>query len=102
MIVGSILEDKNLESRVAITPDIVKKYNSIGLEVHICERYATHLGISDDEYKKEGAKILSANEILSNSNAILQMNMPSDENLKKLKKNQILIGVLNAYLNKKK
>ena len=30
------------------------------------------------------------------------MNMPSDENLEKIKKNQILIGVLNPYLNKKK
>ena len=29
------------------------------------------------------------------------MNIPDDENLNKLKKNQILIGVLNPYLNEK-
>ena len=39
---------------------------------------------------------------LKNSNAILQMNILNDENLNKLKKNQILIGVLNPYLNEKK
>ena len=36
--------------------------------------------------KTEGANILSNDEIISNSNAIVQMNIPSDENLKKLKK----------------
>ena len=30
------------------------------------------------------------------------MNIPSDENLKKLKKDQILIGILNPYSNEKK
>ena len=30
------------------------------------------------------------------------MNIPSDENLKKLKKDQILIGVLNPYSNEQK
>ena len=36
------------------------------------------------------------------SNAIIQMNILNDENLNKLKENQILIGVLNPYLNEKK
>ena len=33
---------------------------------------------------------------------LLQMNFPNDEKLNKLKKDQILIGVLNPYLNEKK
>ena len=32
MIIGSILEDKNLDQRIAITPDIIKKYKSLGIE----------------------------------------------------------------------
>ena len=40
--------------------------------------------------------------MIANSNAIVQMNIPSDENLKKLKKDQILIGVLNPYSNEQK
>ena len=65
--------------------------------------YALHLGIKDDEYVSQGAKMLSSEiEIISNSDAILQMNIPSDENLKELKKNQILIGVLDPYSNEKK
>ncbi len=102
MIIGSILENTTIEKRVAITPDTVKKYNNLGLQVHLSKNYASHLGITDDEYKKEGADIKSDDEIILNSNAILQMSILSDENLNKLKKDQILIGVLNPYLNEKK
>ena len=102
MIIGSITENLKFEKRVAITPDIIKKYKSIGLEVFINKDYALHLGINDKEYEKEGAKIKNVEEVISNSNAILQMNIPNDENLNKLNKSQFLIGVLNPYLNEKK
>ena len=102
MIIGSVSENISIEKRVAVTPDIVKKYKTLGLEVFISKDYASHLGMSDEDYKKEGANIKSDEEIILNSNAIIQMNIPSDENLNKLKKEQILIGVLNPFLNKKK
>ena len=103
MILGSISEDKNQESRVALTPEIIKKYISLGLEVNLIKNYATHMGISDELYKAEGAKFFtSEDEVLSNSNVVAQMSILNDENLKKLKKEQILIGVLNPYLNEKK
>ena len=103
MKLGSIKENIQLEKRVSITPDIIKKYKSLGLEVNLCEDYAIHLGINDEQYVAEGANILkSEDEILESSNAILQMSLPTDEKLNKLKKDQILIGVLNPYLNEKK
>ena len=102
MIIGSISENLKLEKRVAITPDTIKKYKSLGLEVHLTKDYAKHLGIEDEEYKTEGAVIKSEDEVLSNSNAIIQLTLLNDENLNKLKNNQILIGVLNPYTNEKK
>ena len=102
MIIGSISENLDIEQRVAITPDIIKKYKSLGLEVHLTKNYAAHLGISDKEYEAQGANFFAEDEIISNSNVILQMNIPSDVNLNKLKEKQILIGVLNPYLNEKK
>ena len=103
MIIGSIAENTKLERRVAITPDIIKKYISLGLQVCLSKDYATHLGISDKEYIQEGAKIVeSEDEILKIANVILQLNILSDENLDKLKKDQILVGVLNPYVNEKK
>ena len=101
MIVGSISGNKNIEQRVAITPDIVKKYKSLGLEVYLSKDYAIHLGISDKDYEEEGAIISKNDEVISNARAILQMNIPNDEKLNQLK-DQILIGVLNPYMNEKK
>ena len=103
MIIGSISEDRNIENRVAITPDIIKKYNSLGLQIHLTKGYGEHLGINDKNYESEGATILNTNEeVLKNSDAIIQMNFPRDENLNNLKNDQILIGVLNPYDNEKK
>ena len=103
MIVGSISENKNFEKRVSITPEIIKKFKSLGLDVKLSKDYASHLGISNREYEKEGATILpNDEEVILNSDAILQMNIPSDENLNKMKQGQILIGVLNPHLNEKK
>ena len=102
MIIGSISENLDIEQRVAITPDIIKKYKSLGLDVHLTKNYAAHLGINDKEYEAQGANFFAEDEIISNSNVILQMNIPSDVNLNKLKEKQILIGVLNPYSNEKK
>ena len=102
MIIGSVSENKNIENRVAITPDVIKKYKSLGLEVRVAKDYASHLGLRDEDYENEGAIISNEQDILVNSDAILQMNILSDEYLNKLKKDQSLIGVLNPYLNDKK
>ncbi len=102
MIIGSISEDINIEKRVAITPDVIKKYKSLNLEVYLSENYASHLGIDDKEYETEGAQISNIDNIINNSNAILQLGILDDQNLNKLKKNQNLIGVLNPYANEKK
>ena len=103
MIIGSISEKVNIEKRVAVTPEIVKKYKSLGLEVYLSKDYASHLGIKDSDYQNEGATIIDNNdEIILKVDALIQMNILSDENLNKLKKDQILVGVLNPYLNEKK
>ena len=103
MQIGSLSEDIKLEKRVAITPEIIKKYKSLGIEVNLPKDYALHLGIGDEDFKSEGAVILNSNEeIISKSNALLQMNIIGDEYLTKLQKDQILIGVLNPYANEKK
>ena len=103
MIIGSILENKNIEKRIAITPDIVKKYTSLGFEVCLSENYGSHLGIQDEVYKDMGVKI-SKNEIeiLNSSDIIVQLGMLSDDKSINLKENQTLIGVLNPYDNKEK
>ncbi len=103
MKLGSILENQSLEKRIAVTPEIVKKYLSLGFEIFLSKDYGLHLGINDKEYLDLGAKILSdEKEILANSDVIIQLRMLSDEKSSLIKENQNLIGVFNPYENKNK
>ena len=103
MRIGSVLENQELEKRISITPDIIKKYTSLGFEVVLSENYGRHLGIYDDEYLKLGAKISKDyKEILSSSDIIVQLGMLPDDKSSLIKENQILIGVLDPYNNKDK
>ena len=103
MRVGSILENQNLEKRIAITPDLVKKYISLGFDLCLIENYGSHLGIKDEEFKNMGAKILKdESEILSASDIIVQLGILSDDKISKIKENRTLIGVLNPYKNREK
>ncbi len=103
MKIGSILENQNLEKRIAVTPDIVKKYSSLGFEILLSKNYGNHLGIKDEEYTAQGAKISENDkDILNNSDLIVQLGLLSDEQISILKENQILIGTLNPYLNSEK
>ena len=63
MIVGSLSENIRDERRVAVTPDVIKKYISLGLEVYLSKNYASHLGISDKQYEDEGARITENEEV---------------------------------------
>ena len=50
MKIGSVSEDRNFEKRIAITPDIAKKYIDHGIEVQISKSYGEHLGIHFSDY----------------------------------------------------
>ena len=103
MIIGSISENLNLEKRIAITPDIAKKYIDAGFEIHLIENYGKHLGYDDEQYKTIGVKFNNnSKEIIDKSNIIIQMSNLSDESLSLLKANQTLIGVFNPYENSEK
>ena len=103
MKVVSVLENQITEKRVAITPEIAKKYLSLGLEVLLPENYASHLGIKDKEYNDIGVRISNdEKEIIKSADIIVQLELPNDEKISLLKENQTLIGVLNPFSNKDK
>ena len=100
MKIGSILENQNIEKRVAITPEIVKKYLSLGFEISLSSNYGVHLGINDKEYLDLGVKISdNENEIISKSDIIIQVGILSNDKILQIKENQTLIGALNPYNN---
>jgi len=103
MKIASVLENQNIEKRIAITPEIAKKYISLGFEVCLFENYASHLGIKDDEYRVLGVSFSNdEKEIITNADIIVQLCLLDDDKISLLKENQTFIGVLNPYENKDK
>ena len=103
MKIASILENQNIEKRIAITPEIAKKYISLGFEVSLSENYGSHLGIKDEEYKELGVSISQdEKKIISSADIIVQLGLLEDSKNSLLIENQIFVGVLNPYENKEK
>ena len=103
MNIASILENQKIEKRIAITPEIAKKYISFGFDVSLSENYGSHLGFENEEYRELGVLILKdEKEIINNADIIVQVGLLSADKSSLLKENQTFIGVLNPYENKDK
>ena len=103
MNLASISENKTIEKRIAITPEIAKKYINLGFNLSLQSGYGEHLGFKDDDYKDMGVNILDdEKKILDNADLIVQLGLPEDNKLIYLKENKNLIGTLNSFLNKEK
>ena len=102
MNLASILENRDIEKRIAITPEIAKKYISSGFNLTLPNNYGAHLGFNDENYKNLGVNFLdNEEEIITNSDIVIQLGLPDEEKLSFFKENQTLIGSLNAFVNKK-
>ena len=77
MQVGIIKERRPGESRVAITPDTVKKFLDLGLSVLIESKAGITAAITDKAYEDAGAKIVKTSvEALSQADIVLKVQKP--------------------------
>tara|TARA_B100000686_G_C16618611_1_gene877906 strand:- start:62 stop:1153 length:1092 start_codon:yes stop_codon:yes gene_type:complete len=100
-IIGSVKEDLNKEKRISVTPESVKKIIGLGLTVNLEKKYGEHLGISDEDYKKNGANInFSKEEVFKKSEIILKVNCLSNEEVSFIKSKSILIAQFDPNINR--
>jgi H+-translocating NAD(P) transhydrogenase subunit alpha len=100
-VIGSVKEDLNIEKRISITPDIVKKFKQLGFSINLEKTYAEHIGINDEQYKNNGANIIvSKKDVLEKSDIILQVNCLQLNEIDFMKNESILIGQFDFNLNK--
>ena len=103
MKIASISENKNIEKRIAVTPEVAKKYISLGFKLSLQRGYGKDLGFKDEDYKNFGVDFFdNEKELISNADIIIQLGLLDDEKLSLFKENQILIGSLNVFGNKDK
>ncbi len=86
------------ESRVAASPDTVKKFAALGCKVAVQSGAGTGSNISDAEYKEAGAKIEnSASATLKSADIVLKVRRPSAGELRNIKKGAMVLAVMNPY-----
>ena len=102
-VIGSVKEDFEIEKRISITPETVKKFVNLKFNVLLEKNYGEHLNITDKDFQNNGANFEDlSKKVLEKAEIILKVNCPSKEEIELIKNNSILIGQFDPYTNKEK
>ncbi len=97
MLIGIPRETRPGETRVAATPETVKKLTASGTHVIVVDSGAgTGSSIPDADYAAAGARVGTSAEAFA-ADLVLKVRAPTAEELPKLKAGAVLIGLLNPF-----
>jgi H+-translocating NAD(P) transhydrogenase subunit alpha len=89
------------ETRVAATPETVKKLIGLGAELVVESGAGAGASIPDADFEAAGAKIAkTAKDALKAADVVLKVRRPEDAEIAALKSGAIVVALLDAYNNK--
>ncbi len=99
MYIGIPAEIYEGETRVAATPETVKKFTAKGFHVVLVQSGAgAGASISDEAFKEVGATIVNnAAELYSQSQIVLKVRAPESSELTMMRKDAVLLGLLSPH-----
>jgi NAD(P) transhydrogenase subunit alpha len=97
MKIGVAGEVDGLEPRVAATPDTVKKFVALGVEVAIEPGAGVKSGLLDADYAAAGA-VVSA-DALKDADVVIKVKRPEAAELSRYKKGALVIAIMDPYGN---
>jgi NAD(P) transhydrogenase subunit alpha len=83
------------ESRVAATPETVKKMRGLGAEVCVEPGAGTQSGIPDSEFAAAGAAVVS--DAVKDADVVLKVRRPTLSELAVYKKGALVIAIMDPY-----
>src|SRR5512145_1997548 len=83
------------ESRVAATPETVKKMTGLGAEVVVEPGAGTKSGISDADFAAAGAAV--AEGAAGNADVVLKVRRPTPSELVGYKKGALVIAIMDPF-----
>ncbi len=96
MLIGVAGETDPAETRVAATPETVKKFIGLGAEVAIERGAGDKAGVPDGDYESAGARLVSANEALG-ADVVLKVRRPNAEEIAALKTGALVVAAMDPY-----
>jgi H+-translocating NAD(P) transhydrogenase subunit alpha len=98
MRISVLSESEAAESRVAATPETVKKYMALGAEVVVQAGAGAAAGIPDAEFAAAGAVIApSREEAVRDADIVLKVRRPAAAELEGLKPGALVIAIMDPY-----
>ena len=99
MFIGIPAEVLDGETRVAATPETVKKFSANGSHVVLIQSGAgAGASITDESFKEAGATIVNdAAELYRLSQIILKVQAPDSSEIKMIRKDAVLLGLLSPH-----
>lgn len=94
---GVLNETSDIESRVALTPDIVTRLGKSGVSCLIESGAGAAAQYTDEDYANAGAKVASRDEVIAGADALGFVDRPSAETLAKVKAGTWIIGMLGSF-----
>jgi NAD(P) transhydrogenase subunit alpha len=86
------------ESRVAATPETVKKFTGLGAEVVVQRGAGLASGVTDAEYEKAGATLAaSASDAVANADIVLKVRRPANGDLSGYKRGALVVSIMDPY-----
>ena len=94
----AVLKDgKPSETRCAATPETIKKYIALGLQVEVEKGLGEQAGFPDQAYADNGAVLVEAKAAGKDADLVLSVNAPTDKALSNFKQNAVLLAVLDPH-----
>ncbi|MFN4328994.1 MAG: Re/Si-specific NAD(P)(+) transhydrogenase subunit alpha [Limnobacter sp.] len=98
MKIGIPAETRSGETRVAATPETVKKLIAQKHEVIVQAGAGVASSITDEAYKEVGAQIVDrAMDVLAQADMILKVRAPAENEISAYRAGQIVVGMLNPF-----
>ena len=86
------------ETRVAVTPDLAKRYTDAGYQVVVETNAGQAAGYPDDQYKQAGAVIAADGKAaLKEADLFLTVQAPTVEQLQQLRQGAVVVGLLDPH-----
>lgn len=99
MILG-LLKEHGKETRVALLPEIVKALTDQKVEVWVEKGAGETAFTPDADYESAGAKVVSREEVFSQSDVLLQIQPPAEGDIPKIRETQVWISAFNPMWEK--
>ncbi len=96
MQIGIPAETLAVETRVAATPETVKKLVAAGHALQVQSGAGVAASVTDAAYEAAGARIVDAAQALG-SELVLKVRSPSADELAQMKPGSVLVGMLNPF-----